>query len=165
MFLWFQPCLLYGNITSLISSSSSGRPERMSYVCLGINPLSCLDLLRLQVPHEYSTKAGVKDLDACPRLVSIPTSTLVPPTPFPSRGNPNEKYSHHPLNPHVSPRNFTETLLCYFYCNLFSLSLRYRSWGQGWGQLRDRQELYWGVPIPITNSLSLDNLVTFSLFP
>lgn len=46
------------------------------------------------------------------------------------------------------------------YCVLFTATSSghgYRSWGQGWGQLRDRQGLCF------TNWMSLDNLVTFSL--
>ena len=95
-----------------------------------------------------------------PRPISSPMSALVQeqtgfrPTPSHPQRRPKWGNSLHPLNPHVFPRNFPETLFCSFYCNLFS-----GSWvqvvGAGLDHLRIqiRAVLRWNHPHHWVNDL------------
>lgn len=97
---------------------------------LGMNPFSCLDVLRLQISPEHSIKTGVKrsvclpqadfhfhincSLEVC--LAQPSLSSLPLPSPPEWTQMRNAITLEIPMSPF--PRNFTKTLLCAFYCNL-----------------------------------------------
>lgn len=119
----------------------SGRPERVSHVCLRMNPLSLLNLVRLGVPPGWSTTAAWMP---APGRIPLPnhlwsrsglgsghaSAQLFCPFRV-LTGDQSEECSVCPLNPHIFPRNFTETLFVLFIIAASNeICIICRSWAQ-----------------------------------
>lgn len=155
MFLLLQPCLHYGNVSSLNVLQfvwEAWEDDSCTWEWILSPALTCWGCkFLLNIP----SKQVSKDLYACHRLISISTSTAVwkyawlsPPfphsPPLPTRVDPNEE-CHHPLNPHVSlPQKLHQNLTVCFLLQppwVMDTDHRVRA-GASWGTDKDCAKAY-----------------------